>query len=956
MAEPQAAAGRPWERYGAAPSAAAVPAPAQAAGRPWERFARTAPSPDAPAPEAPADRSGWEKFDGFGAALFDGMRQGASMVAGAPVDIANHSPRLLNLLPGEQGMGPFSDNPLGGRDTWDTLFRAGGAIPDYEPQGSFERITNRAGEEIGAAALPAMGALMRARALGAAAVDRMSQVPGDIFEAIQGKLVAPAATAPGSFAAREAAYAGGAGAGAGMAQETFGDSAWADILGALFGTSAVAVTSGAGSAGRNMLAGAGGKPKYVAGVAEEAVADQLINNSADMQRDFARFGQVDTRSLARRLRAPADVERQVPGYVANIGDRSGDPGLTTLNYNADARTYGAAKLRHEGNAAAVNARMAGMAPQGDPAEFRAALQAGVDSQIDDAIAREHITQQDFDALMQDLTPSLGTPQVRGNSIRSGLADAYEAAQQNVRDKYAVIDQANTPVDIGPLRELFEQVDAGLPVNDAQRFRPTEASTPALLAPAKPEAPINTGVLDAEGRPILRDPPPVAQTVPYREVASIRSGLTDDALKQRAAKENQAARVTDMYREQVDNFSDQALPEDMRAALTDARAARRDVADRFERPGTGIAETLRPREGGDYRMDPSAVPGRFAQPDSGRLDDLQALLREAGGDPRVRDGLADEVIADVRARGLMEKPDALAKYLDDRSVLLSNFPELRQKLDAAGAAARDVQAAQKAGRDTTQRLTTPGRSPEANYLRYGNESTVDAVRALIRGDKPADATRQLLTTAGSATGREDLRAAFWQEVTRLGEMRAHSAGGETRWDATKIRRFLDDPKASAVADELWADDPQALADIKNVFDALSRAEGSTRARAPGTSGTGQALSGKFDPSMSTASLASRARSVNRGQLSPTIAIVDVASTWLRNKSKQVQARAIDELAAKAVNDPEFAAALLEKHNPATAAARGRMLTQKYGLRWPTLVNNLEDDEDDDPLMGAITGAQ
>ncbi|ATI40895.1 hypothetical protein CBW24_02015 [Pacificitalea manganoxidans] len=890
-------------------------------------------------------------------ALFDGVRQGAAMLAGAPVDLVNHSPQLLNLLPGEQGVGPISDNPLGGRETWDTLLRVGGAVPDYQPEGGAERVLNRGGEEIGASLLPALGALAKAATTPARVVNQMASAPRTMGEAVQGKLVQPAAVAPGSFAARETAYAGGAGTGAGLANEIAGENRGgvSDFVGSVLGALGVGLASGTGRAVGTLAAGATGSPKLASDAAGEAVADRIINASTDLQEQHARTGTVDAQQLADVLRTPAPVETAVPGYRANIGDRTGDPSLATMAFEQDARAAGAANLRHEGNAVAVNTRMAGMAPQGDPAEFRAALQAGVDQQIDDAMLQEDLVRQNFDALMQDLTPSLGTPQVRGNSIRSGLADAYEAAQQNVRDKYAVIDQANTPVDIGPLRELFEQVDAGLPVNDAQRFRPTEASTPALLAPAKPEAPISTGVLDADGRPILRDPPPVDQTVPYREVASIRSGLTDDALKQRAAKENQAARVTDMYREQVDNFSDQALPEDMRAALTDARAARRDVADRFERPGTGIAETLRPREGGDYRMDPSAVPGRFAQPDSGRLDDLQALLREAGGDPRVRDGLADEVIADVRARGLTEKPDALAKYLDDRSVLLSNFPELRQKLDATGAAAREVQAAQKTSRETQKGLTTPNRSPEANYLQYGDERAADAVRGLVNAKDPKAATRQLLTTAGDGAAREDLRTAFWQEVTRRGEMDAPTTTGEPRWNAKKIRRFLDDPKASAVADELWADDPQALADIKNVFDALSRAEGSTRARAPGTSGTGQALSGKFDPSMSTASLASRARSVNRGQLSPTIAIVDVASTWLRNKSKQVQARAIDELAAKAVNDPEFAAALLEKHNPATAAARGRMLTQKYGLRWPTLVNNLEDDEDDeddDPLLNAI----
>lgn len=35
-------------------------------------------------------------------------------VVGAPVDLVNNLPRLVNLLPGEQGVGPISDNPIGG--------------------------------------------------------------------------------------------------------------------------------------------------------------------------------------------------------------------------------------------------------------------------------------------------------------------------------------------------------------------------------------------------------------------------------------------------------------------------------------------------------------------------------------------------------------------------------------------------------------------------------------------------------------------------------------------------------------------------------------------------------------------------------------------------------------------------------------------------------------------------
>ena len=54
--------------------------------------------------------SAGEKAEGFGR----GINVGISDIVGAPVDLANQLPKLLNLLPGEQGFGAFSENPVGG--------------------------------------------------------------------------------------------------------------------------------------------------------------------------------------------------------------------------------------------------------------------------------------------------------------------------------------------------------------------------------------------------------------------------------------------------------------------------------------------------------------------------------------------------------------------------------------------------------------------------------------------------------------------------------------------------------------------------------------------------------------------------------------------------------------------------------------------------------------------------
>ena len=58
-------------------------------------------------------------------AFVKGANTGIAQILGFPVDMVNMAPLLLNLLPGKQGMKPFSDNPLGGSQTFKDLMAAG---------------------------------------------------------------------------------------------------------------------------------------------------------------------------------------------------------------------------------------------------------------------------------------------------------------------------------------------------------------------------------------------------------------------------------------------------------------------------------------------------------------------------------------------------------------------------------------------------------------------------------------------------------------------------------------------------------------------------------------------------------------------------------------------------------------------------------------------------------------
>lgn len=916
-----------------------------------------------PQPEpAPAQRSVLDAvLDTAGGAVTQfgrGTRRGLAALAGAPVDLVNNAPRLI-------GRDPISERPFAGSEMIDSALGGFGLIPEPPAaRNAVERVAGRVGYEVGANALPVGAAIGIGSRMGPQAAREMAR-SASLPTAIAGNALEAAAVAPRAVAAREGSYATAAGLGAGIANEIagnpqHGDNFWSDFIGSMTGVGALA-TAGAVAGPVKRIIGAGtGNPAWVDDVVGREVADRLINNSTQMAEQAARSPNphrpdIDTTPLAASLRRPAAIEEAVPGYRANIGDRTQDPQLTTFAFNQDASMPGAAATRRAANETAVDARMTGLDPGGDPAQFRAALEANRTAQIDAAAEAALRSEAAAETAAQAIQPELRDATARGASMREALAERYGEAQQGVRDAYKPINEATVQVDAAPLAERFAATTEGLPVNDRQRFLPAEARVPAqLVEPATP--PTASPILDVSGQPFVRPGTPAAGEVPLREITSLRSGLTDDIRAANATPgQSRRAGVAQDFRAGVDNFLEENIPEGLRGQYDAAKAARRDVADRFERPGTGIAETLRPREGGGYALDDSAVASRFAPTDQGRVGDFRAAMREVGNDPRARGAIADEIMSDVNARGLANRPDQLRRYLGERNIVLDAFPELRDRMTNAANTREAATAAREASDETSRRLTTPSRSAQANYLQYGDEATVNAVRGVIASPKPAEAARELVRAAGdSPEALRNARGALW-EVVKQQKFSAPGITGNDRWSGRKLKDMFDDPKTASVMKEMWRDNPDDLTDIKKVVDALAGAEGSSRARAPGSSGTAQAVNGKYDPSLTTTSIASRVRSVERGQLSPSIAAVDLVSTWLRNKAKQVQSRAIDTLTSTAVNNPGLAADLLERFNPADYAAKRRMLSQKYGVRATQLLNLLDEtQEEDDPVKDAIHG--
>lgn len=918
---------------------------------PVNRFAKYAQQPaqaqapmQQPVQPVAAEPEGWLDWAGrvgtdVAASTADGLRQGVAAMLGAPVELINAAPMIGNILPGEQGFTPLSDRPAGGMKDFDEILRfgvprVGALVDDYQPQTFGGRMANRVGEEIGASMVPIAAAGATAARVGTEGARQMGPLAR--------RFVEPMAVDPGRVVGREITAATAAGSGAQLANEAFDPQEhkgnfWTDFLGSVGGLTALGGVKALGNLGNQAIGAVTDNAKRFEDIAGRVVADDLIDNSTTMQRQYADRGIADANDLAGALSRPSAAEELVPGFQANIADRVTDPGLSSFTYNVDGRAPGAMMNRITNNAAAIDNRMTGLAPEGDATLLRQRVAEGANARITGAEEAELLARTQMEDALAQINPSM-SPVERGAAIREALQSAKDSVFANIKDLYSSTDP-NTPVDLRPLRDRFDATTEALPMNDRDRFLPSEVGTARRLVPES--GPVNTGVLDASGNQITRAPDPANGTL--GEALSIRSGLSSDIRSPAAL--DQGRRVTGQYMDDVDTFLRSVLSEEDRLALDAAQASRLDAGRRFE--DTGAIPTILNRTGRDQYVAPAeAVAGMATRQET----NYSAIMREAGSNEGLRRSVADQIVADAQNSNALRSPDALARFAQERGFALKDFPEVKTALERAGVSKQAFDQAVATTKTTRAQFKEGGSSPAGQFLKYDNTGVGQAMQSAWNSPQPERNIKELLDVAGDTPEvRKAAKAALWDNVTSAGKNSAKtatSADGVQRWSGRKLEEIIKNPKFAKAAEMLWEDNPKHLEDIKEVFGALAKADGSINAKPPGTSGTAASLSGKLDSSLSTTSIASRMRSVNRGQLSPTIAVIDVASTWLRNRSAKVQAKAIEEMTARAINDPDFAATLLRKFNPADEAAMRKQFLSQWGVRMPTIAGAFIDDEGDD----------
>jgi hypothetical protein len=252
---------------------------------------------------------------------------GTQVAAGANKGIAN-----MVGLPGDLAAAVTGTHPtFGGEQVYNALFPQ--APP---PDSGGQRIARRVGEEVGAMAVPVIGAGAKAAQVGVQGARELGPVARAFVE--------PMAVAPGRTVAKETAAALTGGGGAGVVGEysgknkaevagqkpTTGQQA-ADLGGALGGYTLGAIGGKVADVTRHVVGAIRGRGKLATEVARDAATDEIAR-AAGLEPSYR--GAINTDPLVAAINgADTSARETIPGLRPSLADTTGNEGLAALEYS-----------------------------------------------------------------------------------------------------------------------------------------------------------------------------------------------------------------------------------------------------------------------------------------------------------------------------------------------------------------------------------------------------------------------------------------------------------------------------------------------------------------------------------------------------------------------------------------------------------------------------------------------
>lgn len=538
----------------------------------------------------------------------------------------------------------------------------------------------------------------------------------------------------------------------------------------------------------------------------EAATSSQAGRSQAAER--VRAGTRDPQQTA--LAAQRGAEEVIPGAQLTLAELAEEPGLLSLQQSI-ARSSDTLSATNQERVAAVNDLS------------RATLQGATRIDTDDVNPQE--ARAFLDSLIEERI-QIARIQTEEAVARLGPNAPREQANRIARQKIdEALDAARTQE-----RELYAAADLTVPAAPTTAARETENITREVMSNRARDV---SKVLPAQARRFLgRVDPESGEFIPgdfltrtssLDELVTLRSELLGSAARERAKPAPDRFKLSVLARLDDALLQDMSVADSTDQALATARAFSRDLNQRFRQGDVG--DIL----GFEVTREASVPPSLTLETTIGRpgmraaeaADQLMRAVQVSGDPPAMQQAISDFLTDEfLRAsqRGGDFNPTLAQNYLARRQDVLSRFPELRQRLEAATAAG-DAQMA-------AEGLRNPRQSPAAVVLRAppGKE-----IERLLSSPRPREATQQvigLLNTDGTQRALPAMRHAFVDFLLERSTNTGQQLGDAGLLSGVRLRDLMASPAVQQVAETLLT--PAQRRTIDRVVATQTRLERGMRA--------------------------------------------------------------------------------------------------------------------------------
>lgn len=807
--------------------------------------------------------------------FFGGINRGIPKLAGLPVELANAALSTIGLDSKKPFMGrEFIADAMGGAA--EELGAPRDEFYSEGPDNQAGRIISRVGEEIGMAALPS-AVILRAGS-------RAAQAGGSAAQSLWNRFFAPIGNSPGRASAGEAVATVGAGTGAGIAQETDPGNAAAEAIGQVAG-----------------------------GLAPSAIANSSVGlavRSANKARQFLspeeqsrRGAEAARQALGEEMTADAraglalseQLRKDMPGFNPTLAEASGSPALIAtqraLEQKASAADLDQIVKRRFDSESAIARYAEGIAPKGEPVPDFVVDTANRRVQaLRNAVAAQSAGIGQERSAVAEAIPSVPDRADAGVQIRDALRGERSATQSRMSELASELGIANADVTVEFQKAadtLAKEFTPGSIFADMQNV----PSVVNVIRQAGRSSPVETGLLDEAGRPVVRTRAP--ERITFQDLKTLRERVSDDLLDAMSAANPSRMKVRSltMLKGRVDGLIDdltRSADPDLAARYKQFRDAYfTDYIQRFER---GAAFKIRQRDGrGFYRTpDERVAETFFAMGRTSHADQFNAVFRGNAKANAALESVALDSLRDYAVREGVIAPQRFEQWKRLHSGVLKKFPDIEAKLakieNADGVlVSRQAQLTQRAQQIEDQALTRELRA-------YGRASKAsqDVIEAAIREPrKMAQLTSVLKRDPEALNG---LRRHIWDRTT---DGKAQDILSFVERNEAGLKMLFRQPHLKAIKD---------IAAARLMLERVPVPSGSAYQARPLEAV--EKLIGQGVPQLSSRVFALQSGRVQKGYL-----YIDTLVRGLRGRAQT----SADDAFRAALYDPEVAKAMLEAIN-------------------------------------------